>query len=95
MDAPIRCGLCRFVFHPMMYKQYFDALKRGEDSEAALLCVQDRNSDCYGCNVVILAYMPRMEDEFHTGPKPQPVAFRQPLGDFLPLCKPELPDILV
>ena len=90
MDQPIRCVTCSSILHPLMYKQFSDAIDRGMNSVDALHAVQDLNTLCYGCNRMILSHIPLAEKQFYMAPKPRPASFYEPLTDFMELHKPTL-----
>ena len=87
MDQPIRCISCGFILHPLMYKQYSDALDAGLKSHDALGKVVGLNKACYGCSRMILAHIPLVEDQIYMTPRPRPASFYAPLSDFMELHK--------
>lgn len=87
MDQPIRCFTCSSILHPLMYKQYSDAIDRGMNSVDALHQVQDLNALCFACNRMILSHIPLAEEQFYMAPKPRPASFNASLTDFMKLHK--------
>ncbi len=89
MDQPIRCYTCSSILHPLMYKQYSDALEAKKTSEVALREVKDLNRKCLGCSSMILSHLPIAENQFYMVPQPRPVSFYHPLTQFMSLHDPK------